>query len=142
MASVAGVGGAVLGGALIGLAASLLWALNGRRAGVSGIVGGLLQPVRGETEWQGAFLLGLVLAGLVGTLVAPSAFGSSPLTLGPLVLAGLLVGAGTRLSGGCTSGHGVCGISRGSRRSIVATVTFMASAVATVAVVRALGGVP
>ena len=142
MASVAGVGGAVLGGALIGLAASILWALNGRRAGVSGIVGGLLQPVRGDAEWQGAFLLGLVLAGFVGALVEPSAFGRSPLTLGPLVLAGLLVGAGTRLSGGCTSGHGVCGISRGSRRSIVATLTFMASAVATVAVVRALGAVP
>lgn len=142
MAGLLGIGGALLGGALIGLAASILWALNGRRAGVSGIVGGLLQPLRGEADWQGAFLLGLVLAGFVGTLLAPSAFGASPLALGPLLVAGLLVGAGTRLSGGCTSGHGVCGISRGSRRSVVATVTFMASAVVTVALVHAFGRGP
>ena len=130
----------MLGGVLIGAAATLLWAVNGRTAGVSGIVGGALRPVRGEVGWQLAFLAGLLLVGLVAGALAPEAFGAAPLGWGGLAVAGLCVGAGTRLGGGCTSGHGVCGISRGSGRSLVATVTFMAAGVVTVAVAHFLGG--
>jgi uncharacterized protein len=133
-------GSALVGGALIGAAATLLWAVNGRTAGVSGILGGVLRPVRGEVAGQLSFLLGLLLVGVVAGAIVPEAFGRVSLGWGGLVLAGLCVGVGTRLGGGCTSGHGVCGISRGSRRSIVATITFMATAVVTVAVARVVGG--
>jgi uncharacterized membrane protein YedE/YeeE len=125
---------ALAGGALIGLAATLLWAVNGRTAGVSGILGGLVRPARGEFGWQAAFVAGLLVAGAAGVLVHPSSFGRAPLSLGGAVLAGLLVGIGTKLGSGCTSGHGVCGISRGSVRSLVATLAFMATAIVTVAV--------
>jgi uncharacterized protein len=132
---------ALAGGALIGTSASLLLILNGRIAGISGIVGGLVRPRAGDVSWRVYFSAGLVLGGLLLLALKPSAFGapvvSSPLT----ILAGLLVGFGARLGSGCTSGHGVCGISRLSRRSIVATLTFIATGIlATFIVQHVLGG--
>jgi hypothetical protein len=130
---------ALAGGALIGLAASLLLVANGRIAGISGVLGGLLAPVRGDVAWRSFFVLGLLGAGLVASLVSPGAIGASPRSLPLLAVAGLLVGVGTRVGNGCTSGHGVCGISRLSPRSIVATVSFIAAGIAAVALSRALG---
>ncbi|HSO33613.1 MAG TPA: YeeE/YedE family protein [Labilithrix sp.] len=132
---------ALAGGALIGLAASLLLLFHGRIAGVSGILGDtLLAPgARGEAVYRLAFLVGLFAAGLGVRFLYPSALGSisTPAVTFPLVIvAGLLVGYGTRLGNGCTSGHGVCGISRLSKRSIVATMTFMAAGGVTVFLVR------
>ncbi|MFA9218365.1 MAG: YeeE/YedE family protein [Sphingomonadaceae bacterium] len=123
---------ALLGGALIGIAAALLLLLNGRIAGISGILGGLLQRVRGDTGWRLAFLLGLTGAPLVWLLFAPLPAVSVEASNGALVLAGLLVGVGTRYGSGCTSGHGVCGLSRLSLRSLVATLVFMGSGFVTV----------
>jgi uncharacterized membrane protein YedE/YeeE len=131
---------ALAGGALIGLAASILLVANGRIAGISGIVGGLLAPVRGEVGWRVMFLVGLIGAGVVMAFVMPGSFGASPRTLPLVALAGLLVGVGTRLGNGCTSGHGVCGISRLSPRSIAATLTFMATGAGVVFAMRVLGG--
>ena len=128
---------AIIGGALIGFSASLFWSKNGRIAGISGILSGALQD-RGQERWlRIAFLIGLVSAGLVlglttNTIRAPE------LPLLPLAGAGVLVGFGTRLSGGCTSGHGVCGLSRFSLRSLVAVLTFMSTGALTVYVVRHL----
>lgn len=131
---------ALAGGLLIGLAAALFVLLNGRIAGISGIVGGLLRPVRGDIVWRVAFLAGLVLAPagylLAGGRLAGSVDADWPL----LLLAGLLVGVGTRYGAGCTSGHGVCGLSRLSPRSAVATLSFMAAGFATVFVLRHLLG--
>ncbi|MCK9470096.1 MAG: YeeE/YedE family protein [Porticoccaceae bacterium] len=129
------------GGMLIGLAAALLILLNGRIAGISGILGGLLRPGPGETGWRIAFLVGMVLApvgwALVATLPAIDIDASYPV----LIAAGLIVGISTRYGGGCTSGHGVCGLSRLSPRSLVATLAFMASGFATVFLIRhVLGG--
>lgn len=128
------------GGMLIGLGASLLLLGIGRVAGVSGIAGNGLFGARGERGWRLAFLIGLVAAGAAMAWTAPAAFGASPRDLPGVAIAGLLVGVGTRLGSGCTSGHGVCGISRLSSRSLVATLTFIATAAITVAVVRWLGG--
>jgi uncharacterized membrane protein YedE/YeeE len=135
---------ALAGGALIGLAASALLLLGGRIAGVSGIFGGLLRPERGETLWRAAFVAGLILAGVVSLGLRGGALGAGlPRSLAAVGLGGFLVGLGTRLANGCTSGHGICGLSRFSKRSIAATLTFMASGAATVLVVRhALGGGP
>ncbi|ACL57296.1 YeeE/YedE family protein [Methylobacterium nodulans] len=132
---------ALLGGLMIGASAALLLVLNGRIAGISGILGGLLPSEPGETGWRIAFLAGLVLAplvyaGLGGTLPPVTVAASYAL----LALAGLLVGFGARLGAGCTSGHGVCGIGRGSPRSLVATGVFVAVAVLTVFVTRHLIG--
>ena len=131
-----------LGGTLIGLAASALLLFVGRIAGVSGIVGGLLRARTGEVSWRASFVAGLVGGGLALRAFDPPALAvaidCSPATL---VLGGLLVGFGTHLGNGCTSGHGVCGLSRLSKRSLVATMTFMATAGATVFVVHhVLGG--
>ncbi len=120
---------ALVGGALIGLSASALLLFNGRIAGISGIVGGLVQPRRGEIAWRVAFLAGLLAGGLLlawrwPQAVAPRATGLPGVLM---VAAGLLVGFGTQLGNGCTSGHGVCGLSRLSPRSLVAVVTFMAT---------------
>jgi uncharacterized protein len=131
---------AIAGGALIGVSASLLLLGLGRIAGISGIVAGVFLPTRGDVGWRALFLLGLVLAGAVALLVAPEHIGTSPRPLIALALGGLLVGVGTRLGSGCTSGHGVCGISRLSQRSLVATATFMLAAIATTAVLRWLAG--
>lgn len=126
-------GSALAGGALIGAAASLLLLLNGRVAGISGIVAALLSPVRGEIAWRLAFVAGLLGGGLLLAFAWPAAFASAAeRSPGMLVLAGLLVGYGTRLGSGCTSGHGVCGIGRLSPRSLVATVVFMATGIAAV----------
>lgn len=126
------------GGALIGLAAAMLVLLNGRVAGVSTIVGGLLVPRRGETAWRLAFVAGLLAAPLVllfsGGMPAPRIDAG----FGLLALAGLLVGAGTSYGSGCTSGHGVCGLSRLSPRSLVATAAFMGAGIVTVFVARHL----
>jgi len=134
---------AAIGGALLGLAVTLLWAFNGRTAGVSGIFGGLYPLRPGEVLWRLAFLVGLPVGGALGTAFAPRILVEVPSTLpeiglGPiwLVVAGLLVGVGTRISGGCTSGHGVCGLARLSVRSFVAVATFMAAAIVVVFVVR------
>ena len=130
---------ALLGGMVIGLAASVLLLFDGRVAGVSGIVGGLVVPRRGETAWRASFVAGLVGGGLALRLVHPTAMALA-LDVPPaaVVLAGLLVGIGTRLGSGCTSGHGVCGVSRGSFRSLSATLAFMVAGGITVFVVRHL----
>jgi uncharacterized membrane protein YedE/YeeE len=117
----------LLGGALIGLSATLLLVLNGRIAGVSGIVGGLLKPTRGDVAWRVWFVAGLLSGGVALLVSRPQAFGAATVPTAVLVVAGLLVGFGTRLGNGCTSGHGVCGISRFSFRAFVATLTFMLS---------------
>ncbi|MEZ4369769.1 MAG: YeeE/YedE family protein [Polyangiaceae bacterium] len=121
-------GMSALGGALIGLSASLLMLSHGRIAGISGIVGGLLEPGSKDRDWRLAFVLGLVAGGIALFFAYPGAFVVN-IERGSLavVAAGLLVGFGARLGSGCTSGHGVCGISRFSRRSLVATGTFMAT---------------
>ena len=128
--------GALAGGALIGLAAAALALLLGRIAGISGIVGGLLPPRRGDIAWRTLFVTGLALTPWLYARWAPRSGPTIEATDGVLVLAGLLVGFGTRLGSGCTSGHGVCGVARGSVRSLAATAAFMASAIATVFVVR------
>jgi uncharacterized membrane protein YedE/YeeE len=132
---------ALLGGALIGTAALLCWLLLGRIAGISGILAGAARAEGAERDWRLAFLLGLVLA-LVAYALAGGALPVPEVTRNPamLVVAGLLVGFGTRMGSGCTSGHGVCGQARLSRRSLAATGVFMASAVATVFVTRHLLG--
>lgn len=127
---------ALLGGLLIGLAAALFVLLNGRIAGISGVLGGLLRPRAGERGWRVAFLLGLLLAPAVFGLVAQVPLPRIDAGYGTLVVAGLLVGLGTRYAAGCTSGHGVCGLSRLSLRSLVATLAFMGAGFLTVAVVR------
>ena len=116
---------ALLGGALIGAAGSLLFLTHGRIAGISGVLGSLLPPVARDRDWRLAFIGGLLAAGLVGGVVSPSMVGASVRSLPVVIIAGLLVGFGTRLGSGCTSGHGVCGLSRLSIRSLVAVATFM-----------------
>jgi uncharacterized membrane protein YedE/YeeE len=128
------------GGLLIGIAASLLYAGTGRTAGISGIVGGLFSRSDGGRGWRVQFITGLLAGGVLLMLFAPSVFGAGtgrPLAL--VAVAGLLVGFGTRLGGGCTSGHGVCGLSRLSARSLIATVTFIAAGMLTVWLARRFG---
>jgi uncharacterized membrane protein YedE/YeeE len=128
---------ALIGGLLIGASAALFLVLNGRIAGISGILGGLLDPARSEIGWRLGFLAGLFVAPLVyvafGGALPPVELDAS---VALLIVAGLIVGFGTRLGAGCTSGHGVCGIGRGSPRSLAATVVFMATAIATVFITR------
>lgn len=131
------------GGMMIGLSAAMLWLGLGRVAGISGIAGGLLGPINEDTPWRLAFAAGLVL-GPVAYLVAS---GHEPMmrieaSWPVLAVAGLLVGFGTRLGSGCTSGHGVTGLARVSRRSAAAVATFMATAMLTVFAVRHLGPLP
>ncbi len=127
---------ALIGGAIIGAAVALFVVLNGRIAGVSGILGGLMRPKAGDISWRVAFVAGLVAAPLALLAALPEIRVDA--SFPALVAAGLLVGAGTRYGGGCTSGHGVCGVSRASPRSIAATVAFMAAGFATVFVARHL----
>lgn len=127
------------GGALIGIAAGMFVLLNGRIAGISGIIGGLLlKPARGDSAWRIAFVGGLLVAPLVYALVAVLPMPQIDAGYGTLALAGLLVGIGTRYGSGCTSGHGVCGLSRLSPRSLVATAVFMGAGFMTVFVIRHL----
>lgn len=133
----------LLGGIVIGLSAALLLFTTGRVAGISGITGGLLQRAPDGTGWRLAFVLGLVLGGGVLMLVAPATLGVTSAPLPLVATAGVLVGVGTRMGGGCTSGHGVCGISRMSTRSIVATGTFMlVGGLTTYAATHLIGGLP
>ena len=129
---------ALIGGAIIGAAAALFAVLNGRIAGVSGILGGLTRPQAGDVSWRIAFAAGLVAAPLAWVLFAALPDIRIDTSVPVLAAAGLLVGIGTRYGGGCTSGHGVCGVSRASPRSIAATVVFMAAGFATVYVARHL----
>ncbi|MCU6435677.1 YeeE/YedE family protein [Undibacterium sp. Jales W-56] len=129
---------ALAGGALIGLAAALLMSFNGRIAGISGILAGLLQPVRRDWQWRAAFVAGLLLAPLLLRWFARLPAVTVDADWLTLVVAGLLVGVGTRYGSGCTSGHGVCGLSRFSVRSLVATATFMGSGFLVVYLVRHL----
>ncbi|MFH0131846.1 YeeE/YedE family protein [Variovorax sp. VaC1] len=131
---------ATAGGVLIGVAAAMFVLLNGRIAGISGVLGGLLRPSKGDVAWRAAFVLGLVGAPCVYLLFAVLPRPQIDAGYGALILAGLLVGIGTRYGSGCTSGHGVCGISRLSPRSLAATVTFMAAGFVTVFVVSHLLG--
>ena len=130
-----------VGGALIGLSAGLMLLLKGRVAGISGITGGLLGSQSNDVPRRTAFLIGLITAGGFCAWDAPQAFGVTPASSDlAVIFAGLCVGYGTRLGNGCTSGHGVCGISRWSMRSLAATGTFMATAGITVYLVRHCAG--
>lgn len=141
---------ATIGGALIGLSAALLLLAKGRIAGISGIVGGVLFPQKGDTAWRVVFIGGLILGGFIYQLLSGTNLSStlfqgveqiqSVTTTPLLILAGLLVGVGTTIGTGCTSGHGICGLARRSPRSLAATLSFMASGFVTVFIVRQLLG--
>jgi uncharacterized protein len=132
---------ALLGGALVGLSASLFLLTHGRVAGISGLYGGIFRRASTDRGLRLAFIVGLLLSGVAVRIVHPAAFETAWTAALPVaVVAGLLVGFGTQLGNGCTSGHGVCGISRFSARSLVATVTFMAAGIVTTFVVRHLAG--
>jgi uncharacterized membrane protein YedE/YeeE len=127
------------GGLMLGLASALFILMNGRILGISGILGGLLRIRKGEVGWRLAFLLGLAAAPILLSLVLPAGFIEAPRAeagFGAIAIAGLLVGFGTRYGSGCTSGHGVCGLSRLSLRSLVSTLTFMAFGFLVVYVMR------
>ena len=129
------------GGILLGIASAVFILINGRILGISGILGGLLAPKIGDIGWRVAFVLGMLAAPITLSLLTPDDFLSAPrIEAGYvlIVIAGLLVGYGTRLGSGCTSGHGVCGLSRLSPRSLVATGIFMAAGFATVFLIRHL----
>ncbi|MBP0630717.1 MULTISPECIES: YeeE/YedE family protein [unclassified Cupriavidus] len=129
------------GGLIIGAAAAVLVLFNGRIAGISGILGGLLSLPRADMAWRVTFLIGLVGAPVIASLLGQPAVADIQASWGQILVAGFLVGLGTRYASGCTSGHGVCGISRGSVRSLVATLTFMAAGFLTVFVQRhVIGG--
>jgi len=129
---------ALAGGALLGVASAAFILVNGRVLGISGILGGLLIPRRSDASWRVFFLLGLILAPTSLSLLAPELLSAPRIGAGnaTIVAAGILVGLGTRYGSGCTSGHGVCGLSRLSPRSLVATLAFMASGFATVYLIR------
>lgn len=117
---------ALIGGAVIGIAVSMMLIFNGRVTGISGIISGIIKPQKGDVLWRSMFVIGLLLGGVILRIYMPESFmNESSASSLDYALAGLLVGFGTTLGSGCTSGHGVCGISRFSIRSIVATVTFI-----------------
>src|SRR5687767_8664720 len=128
------IGAALAGGTLIGIAAAGLLLLKGRTAGVSGVLEGVVRLEKGELGWKLAFVAGLLAGGAAMKLLRPESFSTPSGSVALAVVAGLLVGFGTRVGGGCTSGHGVCGIGRLSRRSLVATLVFMAVGMLTVLV--------
>lgn len=127
---------ALIGGVLIGLSAAALLILNGRVAGISGILAGIFTPKSPDTGWRLAFLVGLLVAPAVYLLFSPLPEATIEADTTTLIIAGLLVGIGTRFGSGCTSGHGVCGLSRFSLRSLIATFAFMIAGFITVAIVR------
>lgn len=133
---------ALIGGAIIGVAVSLMLVFNGRVTGISGIVSGVLSPVKNDLSWRVLFLLGLIVGGIILRFIYPDALvsASQNMTMGDYALAGFLVGFGTLLGNGCTSGHGVCGISRMSVRSLLATVTFIAFGVISVLIFKMVKG--
>lgn len=132
---------AILGGVLIGIAASLMMLFNGRVTGISGIIAGVIRPKRLDVSWRVSFLIGLLFGGIVLRFFRPEVFQqSSSALLGDYIFAGLLVGFGTLLGNGCTSGHGVCGISRMSVRSIMATVTFITFGILSLYIFKVLRG--
>jgi hypothetical protein len=124
------------GGIVLGIASALFILLNGRILGISGIVGGLLRPRAGDTGWRLAFVLGMLVAPTLYAVFAEPITARIDAGWGTLIVAGLLVGAGTRYASGCTSGHGVCGLSRLSPRSLAATLAFMGAGFVTVFLVR------
>ena len=126
----------LFGGMLIGLAAAMFVLLNGRVAGISGVLGGLLMPLKGDVLWRVAFVGGIVIAPLIYSLFLVLPPVQIDADYAALITAGMLVGVGTRYGAGCTSGHGVCGLSRLSLRSLAATVTFMGAGFATVFFLR------
>ncbi len=123
---------ALAGGAVIGVSATLMLALNGRVTGISGIAGGIVSPAAGDVRWRVMFVAGLMAGGLLMLRAMPEAFTAARVGVATAAVAGLLVGVGTRLGNGCTSGHGICGISRLAPRSLAATVTFIAAGALTV----------
>ena len=126
----------LIGGLMLGAATVLLLWLNGRLAGISGIVGGIVNPKSGDAGWRVVFVVGILLGTFVSTLVAGGGLVQIQTSIPVLAVAGLLVGFGTRLGSGCTSGHGLCGLSRLSRRSVAATLVFFGVAMLTVFLVR------
>lgn len=128
----------LLGGMLIGIATAILILFNGRIAGISGILGGLVKPRMDDVDWRLAFVLGLLLSSIVWDVFLPTQPPLIETNNTTIIVAGLLVGIGTRFGSGCTSGHGICGLSRASPRSIVATLTFMLVGFITVYIVRHL----
>ncbi|EGR2260041.1 YeeE/YedE family protein [Vibrio parahaemolyticus] len=123
----------LFGGILLGISATILLLVNGKIAGISGIMNGIMSPKKGDYSWRLLFAVGMIAGGLIGVLMLGVAVPSTAnLSLGMVIAAGLLVGIGTRLGNGCTSGHGICGMGRLSKRSIVATCVFMAIAGLTV----------
>jgi uncharacterized membrane protein YedE/YeeE len=128
------------GGMLIGLAAALLLYFNGRIAGISGIVGGLLRPAKEDIGWRVAFISGLMISSFVYMIANPLPVSKIDADISTLIIAGVMVGFGTRYGSGCTSGHGVCGLSRGSLRSFAATVSFILAGVLTVYFAKHLMG--
>ncbi|EGR0922257.1 YeeE/YedE family protein [Vibrio parahaemolyticus] len=123
----------LFGGILLGISATILLLVNGKIAGISGIMNGIMSPKRGDYSWRLLFAVGMIAGGLISVLMLGVAVPSTAnLSLGIVIAAGLLVGIGTRLGNGCTSGHGICGMGRLSKRSIVATCVFMAVAGLTV----------
>lgn len=134
---------ALIGGILIGVSVSLMLYWNGRVTGISGIINGVLTPAKGDTLWRVLFVAGLFSGGLLMKFVHPTAFSGTLETPDwTIPVAGLLVGFGTIMGSGCTSGHGVCGISRTSPRSLIATVAFMAAGILAVVIFRKLGVLP
>ncbi len=132
---------ALAGGALIGLAASLLLWLSGKGAGISGIFDNLIRLVPEGQDWRAAFVLGLLGVGLVASFVAPEAVApTATRSLGTTAVAGLVVGFGVRMGSGCTSGHGVCGLSRGRSRSLAAVVAFMGTGLVVATLVQVFAG--
>ena len=128
------------GGVLIGLATAMFLLLNGRIAGISGILGGLLRPIKGDVGWRVAFITGLIFSPIAFSVAAPLPEVQIDAGAASLIMAGLLVGIGTRYGSGCTSGHGVCGLSRLSPRSMVATALFILAGFVTVFITRHLIG--
>ena len=129
----------LIGGLIIGLATSIFLLFKGRVFGISGIVGGIVKPIRGDIFWRVSVVSGLIFGGVLMSILYPAAIEFSDSNLTRYLLAGLLVGFGTQLGGGCTSGHGVCGVSRLSQRSLTATAVFMLSGILTVIMTKWLG---